>query len=259
MEREEGKRKFSIKGFEGPLDLLWHLIKENQLNIYDIPILEITEQYLEYLDHCDSTNLQELSEFYKYAALLLRLKTRLLLPAIDGEDLEAELLRDDLIDTLIEYQKYKKLTTLMQEREEESVIGFDKGALKNAFDIYEETLDTEEEEDIEREVSGDSKKLLKIIAELYKTIMLQYKIDGVLDMSEGITINEKSALLLEVLGQKRECFFDALLTRRGNKMDIVCAFMAILEGVKTHFIKIIQEVAFGKIKILKEKREEKVE
>ena len=79
-ESEEIKRKFSAGEFEGPLDLLWFLIHKSEINIYDIPIAQITEQYLEYLDYATQTDLGDLSEFYKWAAMLLNMKSKMLLP-----------------------------------------------------------------------------------------------------------------------------------------------------------------------------------
>ena len=115
-------RKFTAGQFEGPLDLLWSLIRENKINIYDIPIAEITEQFLDYLDYAVKTDLQDLSEFYSWAAKLIYIKSRMLLPVEvaydDDEGMEDP--RQELVDKLIEYQKFKKLSNLMEEQEEQS-------------------------------------------------------------------------------------------------------------------------------------------
>ena len=113
------KRKFKAGDFEGPLDLLWYLIHKSEINIYDIPIAQITEEYLEYLDFTVETDLGDMSEFYKWAAMLLNMKSRMLLPieiVYDGD--EAEDPRQELVEKLIEYQKFKKLTLLMEEKED---------------------------------------------------------------------------------------------------------------------------------------------
>ena len=103
-ESEEIKRKFSAGEFEGPLDLLWFLIHKSEINIYDIPIAQITEQYLEYLDYATQTDLGDLSEFYKWAAMLLNMKSKMLLPVeINYDDMdEIEDPRDELVEKLID-------------------------------------------------------------------------------------------------------------------------------------------------------------
>ena len=107
---------FRVNDFEGPLDLLLFLIKKNEVNIYDIPIASITEQYLAYLDYSVSGDLASLTDFYALAATLLYIKSRMLLPveiAVDDEDIDDP--RKELVDKLIEYQKFKKLYPTMKE------------------------------------------------------------------------------------------------------------------------------------------------
>ena len=99
---EDGRRKYSAGEFEGPLDLLWSLIRESTINIYDIPIAQITEQYLAYLDNLVTTDLSDLSEFYSWAAKLVYIKSRMLLPVeIDYDDDEIEDPRQELVDRQI--------------------------------------------------------------------------------------------------------------------------------------------------------------
>ena len=121
-------RKFTAGQFEGPLDLLWSLIRESKINIYDIPIADITEQFLDYLDYAAETDLQDLSEFYSMAAKLVYIKSRMLLPVEvaydDDESMEDP--RTELVEQLIEYQKFKKLAELMEEQEEQSEWSFER-------------------------------------------------------------------------------------------------------------------------------------
>ena len=110
---EQNVIKFKVGQFEEPLDLLLYLIKKNEINIYDIPIAEITEQYLDYLDYAVSIDLDNLTDFYSLAADLLHIKSRMLLPvevSFDDEDLNDP--RQELVDKLIEYQKFKKISPL---------------------------------------------------------------------------------------------------------------------------------------------------
>ncbi len=126
--KTEVTRKFTAGQFEGPLDLLWSLIRENKINIYDIPIAEITDQFLDYLDYAVEINLQDLSEFYSWAAKLVYIKSKMLLPVeVNYDDEESiEDPRDELVQQLIEYQRFKKLSNLMEEQEEASEWSFDR-------------------------------------------------------------------------------------------------------------------------------------
>ena len=109
--------KFILSDFEGPLDLLLFLIRKSEVNIYDIPISQITEQYLTFLDLATKTNLDELTDFFLMAATLLLIKSRMLLPVEISFDDELEDPRQELVDRLIEYQKYKKFSELMAVKE----------------------------------------------------------------------------------------------------------------------------------------------
>jgi len=109
--------RYRLNHFEGPLDLLLFLIRKNEVNIYDIPVADITRQYLEYLRYASTIDLDNISEFYLMASTLLYIKSRMLLPVdIDLED-ELEDPRQELVQKLIEYEKFRKLTDLMARRE----------------------------------------------------------------------------------------------------------------------------------------------
>ena len=103
------KQHFHLGDFEGPLDLLLFLIKRSEINIYDIPIAQITEQYLQYIEYATRIDLENITEFYVMAATLLYIKSRMLLPVEFNMEDELEDPRRELVDRLIEYQKFKKL------------------------------------------------------------------------------------------------------------------------------------------------------
>jgi segregation and condensation protein A len=227
---------FKINNFEGPLDLLLFLIKKNEVNIYDIPIGHITEQYLEYLDYAVSTDLASLTEFYSMAANLLYIKSRLLLPveiALDDDEMDDP--RQELVDKLIEYQKYKKLSELMEEKESEAEWVFERKKIQRALPFGEEEL-------WERVDTWD---LLKTFSNLVSS----YNSERILDMYEEVSVNEKITLMNELLELRGECMFTDLIVRKGNLMDIVCAFMALLEAVKFRMASVWQNRMFGDIKI----------
>ena len=160
------KHAYKVGEFEGPLDLLWALIHESKINIYDIPIAQITEQYLEYLDYAVQTDLGDLSEFYSWAAKLIYIKSRMLLPvevAFDDEDEEDP--RQELVDKLIEYQKFKKLTALMEEQEDDSEWGFERKKIQRV-------LPFDDDEGMWEEV--EAWDLLQQLQSIFKSIMSQY-------------------------------------------------------------------------------------
>ena len=227
------KHAYKAGEFEGPLDLLWTLIRESKVNIYDIPIAQITEQYLEYLDYAVQTDLGDLSEFYSWAAKLIYIKSRMLLPvevAYDDEDEEDP--RQELVEKLIEYQKFKKLSSLMEEQEDDSEWNFERKKIQRV-------LPFDENESMWEEV--DTWELLQQMQSIF---------------NEEISVNEKITLLNELLENHKECLFTDLLTRPGNEMDVICAFMAILEAVKFNMIRIMQNKLFGDIKICARPKEE---
>ncbi len=237
------KRKFKAGDFEGPLDLLWYLIHKSEINIYDIPIAQITEEYLEYLDFAVETDLGDMSEFYKWAAMLLNMKSRMLLPieiVYDGD--EAEDPRQELVEKLIEYQKFKKLTLLMEEKEDLSEWNFERSKVQRVLPFEEKESDWEE---------IDTWDLLQQMQKLFKNMVSRYSNEKILNMYEEISVNEKITLMNELFEQRNEFMFTELITRGGNEMDIVCAFMAILEAVKFKMIMIFQSSLFGDIKICK--------
>ena len=237
------KHKYRAGEFEGPLDLLWTLIRESKVNIYDIPIAQITEQYLEYLDYAVQTDLGDLSEFYSWAAKLIYIKSRMLLPvevAYDDEDEEDP--RQELVDKLIEYQKFKKLSSLMEDQEDDSEYNFERKKIQRVLPFEEADQQWEE---------IDTWELLQKMQEVFKSIMHQYSNEKILNMYEEISVNEKITLMNEYLENQGECMFTDLITRVGNEMDLICAFMAILEAVKFKMITIFQNKLFGDIKICK--------
>lgn len=233
------KNDFSLPQFEGPLELLLHLINKNEVNIYDIPISEITEQFLEYLDYVISPDLDNLVDFYAMATDLIYIKSRMLLP-INEDDVESEEIEDpraELVEKLIEYQKYKKLTALMEEKEEETEWFFERKKMQVSLPFEDNGL-------WERVNTWD---LLKTFSNLISS----YNKERILSFYEEVSVNEKITLMNEFLEKKGECMFTDLIIRKGNLLDVVCAFMALLEAVKFKIASIWQNRMFGDIKIKK--------
>lgn len=228
-------RSFRLKEFEGPLDLLLFLIKKNEVNIYDIPVAQITEQYLEYLSYSTELDLESLTEFHVMAATLLYIKSRMLLPVELELDDDNEDPRQELVDKLIEYQKFKKLSVLMEEKEREAEWVIERKKLQRALPFAEEALWEK----------VDVWDLLKT----FSGLMTNLSSERIIDLYEEVTINEKLALMTELLENRGECSFTDLVVRSGSVMDIVCAFLAVLEAVKFRMVSIYQNRMFGDIAI----------
>ncbi len=240
-------RKFTAGQFEGPLDLLWSLIRENKINIYDIPIAQITEQFQNYLDYAVELDLQDLSEFYLWAAKLACIKSRMLLPVDvkydDDEDMEDP--RHELVEQLIEYQRFKKLSVLIEDQEEQSEWSFERKKIERMLPFDDDESQWEK---------LDTWALLQDMQKIFRNITNISAEEKILNTSDDITPNEKIALMNELLEKNGECMFTDLITRKGNELDVICAFMAILEAVKLKLADIYQNRMFGDIKICRKQQ-----
>jgi segregation and condensation protein A len=228
-------KNFKLKDFEGPLDLLLFLIKKNDVNIYDIPVAEITEQYLEYLRTADILNLDDISEFHALAVELLYIKSRLLLPVEIGIEDDIEDPRQGLVEKLIEYQQFKKLSNLMEEKEREVELIVERKKPQRDLPFADDELWQK----------LDVWDLLRTFSALMSNITSE----RIIDLYEEVSVNEKITLMTELLEDRGECTFADLVVRKNSVMDIVCAFLAILEAVKIRMIVIFQNTMFGDIRI----------
>ena len=230
-----GARSFKLSEFEGPLDLLLYMIRKNEINIYDIPIAQITEQYIEYLCSAETMDLEDLTAFHAMAATLLYIKSRTLLPVEMDEDSDGEDPRAELVERLIEYQKYKKLSELMEEKEKENEWMIERRRLQH-------NLPFADEDDIWQQV--DIWDLLKT----FSSLTVNIGAERIIDLYEEVTVNEKTTLLSEYLENRGECRFTELIIRPGA-LDVVCAFLAVLEAAKLRMIILFQNRLFGDILI----------
>jgi segregation and condensation protein A len=226
-------RSFKLSDFEGPLDLLLYMIRKNEINIYDIPIAQITEQYIDYLYSAQTMDMEDLTGFHAMAASLLYIKSRTLLPVEMIED-SGEDPRAELVERLIEYQKYKKLSELMEEKEKESEWVLERKRLQHNLPFADD--------DIWEKI--DIWDLLKS----FSSLTINLPAERIIDLYEEVTVNEKTTLLNEFLENKGECRFTDLIIRQGV-LDVVCAFLAVLEAAKLRMIMIYQNRLFGDILI----------
>ncbi len=237
LNKKDNSHSFKTPSFEGPLELLLFLIQKSQINIYDIPIALITEQFLEYINNDDTIELDQLSDFYKMAADLLYIKSRMLLPVDIDYDEDYEDPRQDLVQQLLEYQKYRKYTELLTNT-------------ANSDDLY-----------IERKKSTfmipfDDQQLFENITlnKLLKTftsIMEKISPAKVFNVYEEVSVNEKLALMNEIFENKDELTIEELIVHLDKPLHIICAFMAILEACKFKMIYIAQKIPYETIIIKK--------
>ena len=226
---------FKLSKFEGPLDLLLSIVRGNVNLIFEIPIASITEQYIQYLRSVEILNLDNITEFHTMAAWLLLIKSRLLLP-VEVEDIDdiADP-RQELVERLIEYQKFKKISDLMEEKEKETEWIIERGKFQYNLPFPDDDL--------------WEKVNIWDLMKTFSAVMRNMPGEQIIDMYEEVTVNEKVTLLSELLETKGECLFTDLIVRTRSMMDIVCAFLAILECVKMKMVTIYQNRMFGDIMI----------
>ncbi|HOO27327.1 MAG TPA: segregation/condensation protein A [Lachnospiraceae bacterium] len=237
-----------LQVFEGPLDLLLHLIEKNKVDIYDIPISLITDQYLEYIRQMETEDLNIMSEFLVMAATLLDIKCRMLLPKETDEDGEEEDPRAELVEKLIEYKLYKYMSFELKDRQIDAVKAlFKKPTFPQEVAEYEQPIDYEK-------LVGDVD--LSRLNQIFKSVMKKQedKIDplrsqfGKIEKDE-VNLEEKTAYIKNYVQAHKRFSFRNLLEEQTSKMEIVVTFLVVLEMMKTGMIMIIQEELFDDIVI----------
>lgn len=238
--------EFRLQVFEGPLDLLLHLIDKNKVNIYDIPIVEITEQYMEYVKQMDKQDLNLVSEFLVMAATLLDIKAKMLLPKTPEEAEEEGDPRAELVEKLLEYKRYKYMSYELRDRQ----IDAEKSMYKKPT-VPDEVKQYEPPVDLEELLDGITlKKLNDIFADVLKR--QEDKIDPIRSKfgkieKEEVNIEEKITQVMDYIEINRHCSFKKLLCGQRSKIQVIVTFLAILELMKTGKINIIQNNIFDDI------------
>lgn len=235
-----------LQVFEGPLDLLLHLLEKNKVNIYDIPIVEITNQYMEYIAEMKRQDLNVVSEFLVMAATLIDIKSRMLLPTVKTEEEEEEDPRAELVQQLLEYKMYKCMAYELRDRQMDA-----ERVLFKEPTIPPEVADYEVPIDIEELVSDIT---LSKLNEIFKSIMKKQvdKIDPVRSKfgkieKEEVSLSDKMAYLETYCISHSQFSFRILLEAQASKMEIIVTFLAVLEMMKLGKIYISQEHTFDDI------------
>lgn len=235
-----------LEAFEGPLDLLLHLIEKNKVDIYDIPIVEITEQYLEYIKAMETEDMNVMSEFLVMAATLLDIKCRMLLPKEVNEEGEEEDPRAELVEKLLEYKMYKYMAYELKDRQMDAgKTWFKERTMPKEIEGYRPPIDMET-------LLGDAN--LGKLQELFKMVMRRQedKIDPVRSTfgkieKDEIDMDLKTSYVEEYIQHHKKFSFMELMEKQHSKMEIIVTFMVILEMMKMGKITIVQEDTFDDI------------
>ena len=243
---ETNKYAIKIDNFEGPLDLLCHLIDKNKMDIYEINLSEITDQYIDYLNEQEQLNLEIASEFLVMASTLLYLKSKNLLPKQETE--EEEVTEEELIRRIIEYKKFKEISKVLRE----NYLTFSNRYFK-------------EQENIElpkQKLEKDYDKTL--IPEIYKNLVERNSVKlnqnakniEKIALVENYTVASKVKEMFKVLVKQKKFVFNKLFSvKKHNKQEVVTAFSGLLELSRRNKVETTQEELFGDITVEKAKKE----
>ena len=237
-----------LEAFEGPLDLLLHLIEKNKIDIYDIPIVENTAQYLDYIRQMETNDMNVMSEFLVMAATLIDIKCRMLLPKEVDEEGEEEDPRAELVQKLLEYKLYKYMSLELRDRQVDAAKNlYREQKLPPEVALYKPLLDYDQ-------LIGDM--TLSRLHEIFKTIIRRQeeKIDPIRSRygnieKEEIDMDVKLLYVEAYAREHRHFSFRRLLEKQASKMEIIVTFLIVLELMKTGRISINQENLFDDIMI----------
>jgi segregation and condensation protein A len=244
---ESTREAFPVKleMFEGPLDLLLHLIKKNEVNVQDIPIALITAQYLETIELMQELNLDVAGEFLLMAATLIHIKSKMLLPrpetaaAVEGEEEDP---RDALVRRLLEHQKFKAAAGLLHEREQLRAAQWqrpDERVAAIAGDEYEPELEVD---------------LFSLLTAFQAVVQRAKQRPKVLLPPEQIPVEVRIDQLLARLSETEACGFDDLFTDANDRGGLIVTFLALLEMIRLKLIRVFQSGSFGPIRVYKRPR-----
>ena len=239
---------YKLEHFEGPLDLLLHLIEKNKVSIYDIPIVEITNQYLDYVNHMDQEDLNLVSDFLVMAATLIDIKSRMLLPREEEEEGEEEDPRTELVNRLLEYKKYKYISQELAELEDSAGMHLFKPAT-----VPPEVARYEPPVDLDQLLDGLTLARLQAI---FQQVMKRKedKIDRVRSSfgtikKEPVSLEEGIGSVMAYARKLRTFRIRQILEQSTDKLEIVVTFLAVLELMKIGKIHLTQENLFDDMEI----------
>jgi len=214
--------RVKLEQFEGPMDLLLHLIKRDKINIYDIPISHITHEYLSYIEMMQELELEIAGDFFVMAATLMRIKARMLLPRRELEDEEEEDPREELVKNLIEYRKFKKAADHLAEKEDHRLKVFRRP-------LPDDIAEVKDSQPVELSIFDLMDAFKKILQDLKKQVSYTVRI-------ESHSVEEKIKLVRNRIESGSEILFSELFEGEGSRPEIIVTFMAILELIKSGIV-----------------------
>ena len=240
--------QYKLESFEGPLDLLLHLIEKNKVNIYDIPIAKITDQYMDYVSHMEEKDLDLVSEFLVMAAELLDIKARMLLPKEENEEEEESDPRAELVARLLEYKAFRSRSEELKELEQDAErILFKEPTIPREVERYEQPVD------LDRLLDGVTLTQLK---KIFESVMKrqQDKIDPIRSRfgtikKEPVSLEETIDSVMAYAKRHKRFSFRQLLEKKTDRTAVVVAFLAVLELMKVGKIHLTQDHLFDDMQI----------
>ncbi len=236
FEQPELPYQVRIENFEGPLDLLLHLIKKNEINIYDIPIAMIAQQYLKYLEAMEELNLNVAGDFLVMAATLLQIKSKMLLPVDEtaDDDENGPDPREELVRRLLEYKAFKEAARQLDDQE------------KTWREIFwrEQASSVEE---VEEDLPLENVSLFDLIDALKEVLERNPSSRLIEIVPDNLTVRERMNLILETLEGKDSVSFAALFEGSSHRMVVVVTFLALLELMRLRVARVFQAETFGPI------------
>jgi len=235
-----------LQAFEGPLDLLLHLIDKNKVNIYDIPIVDITNQYFEYINQMEHQDLNIMSEFLVMAATLIQIKSKMLLPKEMNEDGEEQDPRQELVEKLLQYKMYKFMAMELRDKQVDAA-----KAMYKQSTIPKEILDYQEPIDLDKLL--DDLTLAKLHTIFQSIVKKQVdKIDPIRSKfgkieKEEVSLTDKIRFIENYAPAHTRFSFRNLIEMQHSKMHIIVTFLAILELMRTGKIVVEQDDIFDDI------------
>ena len=233
--------KVTLDIFEGPLDLLLYLIKKNEVDIYAIPIAVITDQYLEYLDLMKVLNLDVVGEFLVMASTLTAIKSRMLLPPSEDEEESGEEIdpRAELMEHLLEYQRYKEAAHQLKDRD----------LLEK--DIFTRIQSEEQSLQVDKDTAVIEVNLFDLVDALRKVIERKDLAGDFMEVTvEKISVKDKMVEILEKLKENQQITFQSLFDEITTRYEIIVAFLSILELMRLRAVKVFQVHPYGEIRVI---------
>ncbi len=229
--------KVKLEAFEGPLDLLLFLIKKNEVDIYDIPVADITRQYLEYIEIIRLLDIEAASDFILMAATLMRIKAQMLLPKPEIEDVdEIDDPRQELVYRLLEYKRFKDVAMGLAEREKEAKLVYPRGHFKFEHKSFDAQI-----------IDNSNVTLFDLVAAFKKVVETRQKTSVHRVEEINVSLEEQVEFVMNAVRKKGEIEFAQLFDKKHDKIVMIVTFIAILELIKQQRIKAVQTETFGQI------------